>query len=170
MKELETTMISKTTYEGFVQIECSPHGNNLFVIKKSNPDYVLLYNSLELGKTYKIFYKPPKIMGMGIFSKITGVTKPTTYVHTSDIMDFLNIRHEFPEITSHPHEIVLVDRKKHIRLLISDNNKNTIVIGQKYDIKYIKAFGFNLYRVLSINIPTDENTHTPIFRKYSRKL
>jgi len=157
MKETETTITWKKTSEEVVYIDCSP--GDIMIIKKDDPNYVSLYNKLEVGKTYLLHYKNPKWTSYRSIPKIIGVFNPTVRAHITKINDFLDIRSEFRDLKSHPIELVLSDNIKKTRLLITKKQKKTIVLNKEYAIKYTKAFGHDLYEVLSITVTNDQDLH-----------
>lgn len=158
MKEIETTIISVRTNNHFAYIECSPNiSHSGFILKKSNPQYVTLYNSIKLNDTYLITYKKPKIFDTYQILNVIDIKNPVIRVHIYKITNFLDIGNEFYNLKSNPIELVLDKNKKHVRLLITQEQKTQITLNKEYVIKYTKAFGFSLYEVLSLNMMSDQD-------------
>jgi hypothetical protein len=149
MKTIEATVVSIESYKNFVLIEYDAlYDDDYLMLKKSNPNFINLYNVLHIGKTYLFEYKQPKIISLRDEGIIVDIRDPSIRFIINKIEGFLNITNEYPKIKTHPFEIKFCGKQKNKRLLVTITQQNQMKINGLYKIKFQKAFGSNLFEVI----------------------
>jgi len=154
MKEIEATVISILTTEKYVLVECNII---LLILKKSHSSFIELYNIIEKYHTYLFVYNSPKLLSLCNEYVIIDIKEPIIHAIIDSVVGFLNIMNEFPRLETHSHEIILKNKNKNKRLLITPIQKKQININKVYVIKFKKAFGINLYSVNDFELTKYDN-------------
>lgn len=153
MKLIEATVYKIESYVKFVLIDCDPCG--YLMLKKSNKNFINLYNAIHTKQTYLFKCKSPKRLSVHEEYIIIDIQNPNINVIMESIEGFLNITNEFPIIKSHPYEIKFSGRHRRKRLLVTQEQKDKMEPKKTYKVKFSKAFGLNLYEVLEFELTFD---------------
>jgi hypothetical protein len=136
------------------QIYCNPDNDTLnFELRKDHPNFINLYNKLIIGNTYTFITEKEYFLGMLAYvnsGKIIDILPPETHTITTLIKGFLNVKNEL-SINDYS-EIVPEKINDKVRMLISNDNVEKIIIGHTYKISYVKDWRSNLYRVVDYEL------------------
>lgn len=150
---IESTIIriSNDDNTGF-QISCNPavfnrktydDKGNLY-LSRGNTNFIELYNKLKRNNTYKFEFE--------IFDNslniILNVMDVDTYRISGNIKGFLDISNEKLGM-NHSREIIIDGHDNKIRILINSKYMDVIIVGNNYEIEYIKAYEENFYRAVT---------------------
>jgi hypothetical protein len=160
--EIETTVIKceNGTSPNIVKIYCDPMPEiddsqmDFFILWRNGPDFITLYNKLELAETFRIEYRRHDSVSRELFVavrtsiyEITDIAPPIVHTVHAKIVGFLNISLEFQRLQDY--DEVMVRPHVGIRLLMKKSEKHDMVVGKDYNISYVKFHGKNLYHVES---------------------
>lgn len=171
----ETTVIrcQNDVNSDIIRIYCDPMPGNdnlledYFILERNGPDFITLYNKIELRETYNIEFRrygtipgetqfafmPGMIFGIPQFGRdtqlyeITEIASPIVRTGYATVVGFLNISLEFPKMQDY--EEVMVKPHLQNRLLIKKSEKQNMDIGKLYHISYVKFCGSNLFHIES---------------------
>ena len=112
-------------------------------LKRSNPNYANIYNSLICKNVYEFVYK---IEGENYY--LLQVREPPIHTLTDKITGFLDLSQEFKAVTN---KYQLLFEKNHYDRIIVQESKD-FSIGSTYEIKYKKHEGGRLYYVVEYKL------------------
>jgi hypothetical protein len=156
VREIETTVIRCETSLSAVRIYCDPMTRtDFFILWRNDPNFITLYNRLKLTETFRIkFRRHGSTAKMVCFGdpkmyEITDIGPPIARNFLTKVTGFLNIPLEFPQLQDYEEVMVNPCLNLQGRLLIKKSEKHDMIIGQAYNISYIKFHGKNLYHIES---------------------
>jgi hypothetical protein len=129
----------------YYEIYCDESMNSM-ILKRTHPNFVQLYNKLIIGTTHN--FKCSN--WIFTYNEIINITECQNYIISDIIMGFLEIQNEIPILTHYEELITKNNITK--RLLINKNIKQNILIGEKYEICYIKKIGDDFYNVTNFKL------------------
>lgn len=161
--ETTITRITNNKNAGFL-INCDPplfnklsyEETGKLYLSRSNTNFIELYNKLKRDKTYKFEFINFVDGGLNI---ILNVMEVDTHKIRGSIKGFLDISHEKLNL-NHSREIIIDGHDNKIRILVNHHDMNKFVIGNNYEIEYVKDYEENFYRATTyenLDIDLDSN-------------
>lgn len=161
--ETTITRITNNKNAGFL-INCDPplfnklsyEATGKLYLSRSNTNFIELYNKLKRDKTYKFEFINFVDDGLNI---ILNVMEVDTHKIRGSIKGFLDISHEKLNLKQY-YEIIIDGHDNKIRILVNHHDMNKFVIGNNYEIEYVKDYEENFYRATTyenLDIDLDSN-------------
>lgn len=145
---IETTISSfnKNAVDSNFTIRCDPSPNiwRLLTLHRDHPDFVNIYNQIEINKSYRIQFN---ITGNEYcISKIDNCNRFKT---TGHVTGFLNLGNESIGLREYEEVILNENSIKH-RLIQKKQDPRTVHVGKNYTITYSKFYGGDFYIISDI--------------------
>lgn len=147
IESIETTIYEITEKNidsnRFFVINCNPNTSRHFKLSTNHPNFIELYNKIQIGFTYTIVFK---IIPKAYYYIIDDIKEVSTHTICGTIKGFLDISKEFKQLKDYV-EVVIENNDNKRRLLTNKEDNKTLIIGKKYTIKYKKTYCTNLYAI-----------------------
>ena len=163
VKSTQQVFTYEATFKGFdvlddgdIRIRCnsyppSPHISDLF-LRKNNPKYADIYNTLVKNVVYEFVYKEYHRNGKYYYDyELLEVRSSPTHTLTDKIIGFLDLKQEY---NSDCHQLLFA---KHPGIRIFTNNVKRYSIGSTYEIEYKKYEVDRLYYIVKGTLISEDS-------------
>lgn len=123
-------------------------------LMETHPNFNILFNKLKSGMTYKFIISGCEIMD---------IQERDTYQIRCKICGFIDMRIEVPN-WENAYKIISSPKLRDGDLIVNFEQMKEMSLNYIYDIDYVKAFGYNYYKVtnyVSVDLKKENDIHNP---------
>jgi hypothetical protein len=106
-------------------------------LMEEHPNFNKLFDKLKSGATYKFIISGNKIMD---------IQERETYHISGKVCGFIDMSLKISN-WKNAYKIILSQKLENIDLIVKFEQMKEMILNRTYDIYYVKAFGYNYYKV-----------------------
>jgi hypothetical protein len=151
----ETKVLHINKYKNYLEIQCNPSplpvyegANGSLMIKNDNPNYIQLYNNIEINGIY-CFICDRVIYTETVY--ILEMNPKRKHMISGKLKGFLNIKKEFNSLGDYVEVMIETEKCTH-RLLTKQQTSETMEIGKTYTLYYEMNWAKNLFLITHFEI------------------